>query len=377
MKRRTFLAATGLAPAAYSLASATPALAEPQRTSPTASPKRILVLGGTKFLGPELVKVFLDRGHSVILFNRGKTDPGKFAYLEQLRGDRELPIGEGLQQLKGRNWDVVVDTWQKGPKCVEDSARLLSGNVGAYFYTSSISVYHRDAFAAVGAQEDARLSDLAGTISTREPESEVYYIRKTLAEVALMQHFHGRIGIFRAHGLRGAAINEPVDEPYWPVRLWRGGAILAPEDGSTWGQFTDIASFAGFMAAAVADDRVCGAFNVMSRPFRLREYFSAITQVTGTTPDLRWISRERLSPHGIEPYRDLPMWRPDPPGFYGFDTSKAEAIGFEHRPLAASVASMLEGYNHRNPKDDFVFDQRGNLSAKRETEALIALGEIG
>ena len=312
---------------------------------PIQSPPRlkVLMLGGTGFFGPTIVETLLDRGHDVTLFNRGVTNPHLFNYLEKLRGDREAPDGNDLGALRGRAFDVVIDTWQNGPKCVEDTARALSGQARAYFYISSIAVYHRSGFDAPGTVEDSRLSDLEGQTLTRSPDAQTYFLRKTLAETALRENFRGDVGVFRSHGLRGARIRTPASEHYWPVKLWRGGKVLAPEDGTTWGQFTDSVSLARFLAVA-AETGLHGAYNVMSEPFRLGDYFAAIQNVTHRKADLVWTPREKLAEFGIEPYRDLPMWRPEPAGYYRFSTAKAVKSGFAQRSLGTCAAARLHGY---------------------------------
>lgn len=337
----------------------------------------VLILGGTDFLGPTIVETLLDRGHSVTLFNRGITNPNLFNYLERLRGDREEENGgPDLSALHGREWDVVIDTWQKGPKCVEDTARLLCGHVGAYFYVSTISVYHNTAFRVRGTREDARLSDLEGQPINRKPDEQVYYLRKTLGEKVLQENFDGPVAIFRSHGMRGERKVSTDQEKYWPVRIWRGGKVLAPEDGQTWAQITDVVSLCRFMAHC-AEERLSGPFNVMSRPFRLIEYLEAIKEVTGSDAEFIWASRERLAEFDVEPYRDIPMWRLEPEGIYHFSPEKAFNTGFINRPLQATVASILDGYFQRNPNDEFEFGlerKSGTLSAALETKILAELG---
>lgn len=379
MHRRSFLNAAGFASAGTVLGAGTPASAAREATyqsSSTSRRLRVLMLGGTGFLGPTIVETLLDRGHDVTLFNRGITNPYLFTYLEKLRGDREEENGRpDLGALRGRDWDVVIDTWQKGPKCVEDTARLLSGHAGAYFYISSLAVYHSSAWRQLGTVETARLSDLEGHPINRKPDEQVYFLRKTLAEKVLAENFSGPVGIFRSHGMRGERIPLPGDEPYWPIRIWRGGNVLTPEDGQTWGQFTDVVSLCRFLAHC-AENELSGPFNVMSRPFRLIDYLTAIKNVTRSNAEFTWTPKEKLAEFGVEPYRDLPMWSEEPAGRYHFSSEKAFNAGFENRSLESSVASMLEGYFQRFPNDEFKFanSDYGMLPSDREAEILRALG---
>ena len=267
---------------------------------------------------------------------------------------------------------MVIDTWQKGPKCVEDTARLLSGHAGAYYYVSSISVYHSSAFNQIDTKETARLSDLEGHPVNREPEALTYYLRKTLAEKALAKSFDGRVGILRAHGIRGARIRTPQSEHYWPVKIWRGGDVLAPGDGESWAQYTDTLSYCRFLTHC-AENNLAGAYNVMSEPFKLKRLFEAIQNVSHRKANLVWTSREQLETFDIKPYRDLPLWRLEPAGFYRFSTEKARKTGFRHRSLEASAASMLHGYCERHPDDNYAFGRRGQISDEKEQEVLAAL----
>ncbi|MEO1243124.1 MAG: NAD-dependent epimerase/dehydratase family protein [Pseudomonadota bacterium] len=377
MHRRSFLNAAGFAAAGTVLGAGTPATAVRKATyqsSSTSRRLRVLMLGGTGFLGPTIVETLLDRGHDVTLFNRGVTNPHLFTYLEKLRGDREEENGgPDLGALRGRDWDVVIDTWQKGPKCVEDTARLLSGHARIYYYISSISVYHNTAFRQLGTTETAQLSDIEGHPINRKPDEQSYFLRKTLAEKVLAENFEGEVGILRSHGIRGARINTPESEHYWPVKIWRGGDVLAPEDGQTWGQFTDTVSLCRFLAHCAEND-LAGPYNVLSSPFRLKEFFDAIQNVSHRKANLIWTPREKLAEFDIEPYRDLPMWRPEPVGFYRFSSDKAVQVGFRHRSLEACAASMLHGYIERHPEDDFVFGRRGQITDEKEAEVLTALG---
>jgi 2'-hydroxyisoflavone reductase len=384
MQRRDFLTATGGLITAATLGATKPLNAlgatlkshapekHTEQHTKTSKKLRVLMLGGTGFIGPTIVKEFLGNGHDVTLFNRGITNPNRFLYLERLKGDREEAGGLGLAALKGRDWDIVIDTWQKGPKCVEDTAKLLSGHAGAYYYISSISVYHSTVFRTANSKEDARLSDLEGIPINRSPDAQTYYHRKTLAEKLLTENFDGAVGLLRSHGMRGAQVNDPHDEHYWPVKIWRGGDILAPADGETLAQFTDIPSYCRFLMHC-AEKQLSGAYNVMSPTFKLGEFFEAIQNVSDRPVNLVWTPEEKLAEFDIKPYRDLPLWRPDRAGFYTFNTDKAIQAGFQHRSLAACAASMLHGYFDRHPKDDFKFSGRGRITDEKERIVLKAV----
>lgn len=337
----------------------------------------VLVLGGTDFLGPSIVGEFLERGHAVTLFNRGVTNPDLFPSLEKIRGDRELEDGSGISRLKGRQWDVVIDTWQKAPRCVRDTAELLRGQVGQYQYVSSISVY-KD-WAKKGITEDAALRDVPPLPKERTTDLR-YSLRKTLAELALRETLPAEHVVFRSHGMRGVRIPVPGDEPYWPVRIARGGDVLAPGTGQTAIQFTDIVSLCRFMAD-VGERGATGTFNVLSArgAYTLRDYLEHCCQVTGSDAALTWVPRDFLENRNIEPYRDLPMWRPEPAGFYNFSADKALRAGLRNRPVEATIEDMLAGYRQRYPDDGFRFGiepHRGTISMRVEAEVIAAWRDI-
>jgi 2'-hydroxyisoflavone reductase len=363
MKRRDFLVGVGSCLGLSRLAAA------------AASGKEldVLVLGGTDFFGPSIVAELLDRGHRVTLFNRGRTNPHLFPEVEKIRGDRELDDGSGIARLKNRRWDIVIDTWQKAPRCVADTARLLRGHVGQYQYVSSISVY-KD-WSETGITEDAALNDVPAMPAAYATDLR-YSLRKTLAELALMQLLPDEHAIFRSHGMRGVRIPVPGDEPYWPVRIARGGDVLAPGSGDTVIQFTDIVSLCRFMGDS-AERGTMGAFNVLSEcgANNLRDYLEACRRVTGSDARLIWVPRQFLESQDIRPYRDLPMWRPEPAGFYTFSADKAIRNGLRNRPLEATIEDMLAGYRKRSPGDGFRFGQEphhGTISMRVEANVLEA-----
>jgi 2'-hydroxyisoflavone reductase len=201
-------------------------LAEPAR-----QPIKLLILGGTAFLGPAIVNAAVARGHTITLFNRGKTNPQLYPELEKLRGDRN---GD-LEALAGRQWDAVIDTSGYYPRVVKMSAELLAPNVGHYTFISSISVY-RDfktpdmtEAAPVGTIDDPTIEEITG---------ETYGPLKALCEQAAEAAMPGRVA-----NIRPGLIVGPRDRSdrftYWPVRIARGGEVLCPGNGDDAGR-TDL-----------------------------------------------------------------------------------------------------------------------------------------
>jgi 2'-hydroxyisoflavone reductase len=364
--RREFLSIPGLGLAGLGLGSVS-SLAEQTKQL------KILVLGGTDFMGPTLVTELLARDHTVTLFNRGITNPHLFPELEKIRGDRELADGSGIAKLKGRQWDVAIDTWQKAPRCVRDTAQLLRGQIGQYQYVSSIAVY-KD-FSQVDITEGARLSDVPAMPEEYEVDMR-YFVRKTLSELTLMETLPDTHAIFRSHGMRSDRIPVPGDEPYWPVRVARGGEVLAPDTGETPIQYTDVVSLCRFMAHC-AEDRISDVFNVMIKrgAYSLKDYLDKNKTVTVSDARFTWVPRAFLETQDIKPYRDLPMWRPEPAGFYNFNADKALGAGLENRPVENTITDMLAGYRRRHPNDEFRFGlepHHGTISMEVERDVLEA-----
>ena len=199
----------------------------PRASPPPPKPKKILILGGTGFLGPALVAAARAHGHTLTLFNRGKTNPGRFTDLEQLHGDRDGHL-EALGG--GRKWDVVIDDSGYVPRHVKDSATLLGAHVGHYVFVSTISVY-----ADLGnpADESAPVAKLKEP--TEKVTGESYGALKALCEEAATAAMPGRVTVVRPGLIVGP--EDPTDRfTYWPVRMARGGEVLAPGDAERSGR---------------------------------------------------------------------------------------------------------------------------------------------
>ena len=335
MDRRYFL----LASSVMGLTAALPSVALPKGG-------RVLVLGGTGFFGPVLVEELLKQGYSVTLFNRGKTNPHLFPQLEKIRGDRETLDGRGLSALKRakNQWDWVVDTWQGSSRCVADTAQILSDKTLQYQYVSTVSVY--DKWNKIGIRENEPLNPLP---ADKEPinSQNRYAIRKTFSEQVLEQLMPGRSVFFRSHGMRGYPTTKPKHEPYWQVKVKRGGDLVLPADIEHY-QVTDMVSLARFMIHCGRTQQM-GPFNVCYPPMLFRDFIHGIVEETGSKVRLHWIPQAFLLAN------DVKLMRERPAGRYRFDVSKALEAGLENRPMSALLADQLRGYFDRNPLDDFRF----------------------
>jgi 2'-hydroxyisoflavone reductase len=339
---------------------------------------RLLVLGGTKFLGRHLVELALGRGHEVTLFNRGQLNPGLFPEAERLRGDRD----GGLDTLKGRRWDAVVDTSGYLPRVVRDSARLLTDASEHYTFVSSVSVYGDTSVPGVG--EDyavGRLADEELREAEALPQSELirapffgerYGPLKALCERAAEAEMPGRVLNVRA-GLIVGPHDYSDRFTYWPRRVSEGGDVLAPGDPARPVQFIDVRDLAAWILLA-ASARLNGTFNATGPDYRLTfgRFLEECRATTGGTARLVWADEKFLLEAGVMPWVELPLWldSADETNLYFQEVSvtKAVAAGLGFRPVADTVRDML-AWDLTRPADT---ERRAGLARHREREVLAA-----
>ncbi|MFD5050549.1 SDR family oxidoreductase [Streptomyces tendae] len=294
---------------------------------------RLLVLGGTEFVGRAVVEAALGRGWEVTVLHRGRHAPPPG--VQALHGDRTAP--DGLDALAEGTWDAVVDTWSAAPRAVRDAARLLRGRAGRYVYVSSCSVY---AWAPpAGYAEDAPLVEGASADA-----GQMDYARdKRGAELALLDAF----GADRSLLVRAGLILGPLENvgrlPWWLNRMARGGPVLAPGPRDLPLQYIDVRDLADWMLGAL-ERELSGPYNLASPPGHttMGGLLEACAAVTGGTAELRWTAPETVLAAGIEPWGQLPVWTP--PGsdlhdaLQGADVSSALATGLVCRPVGDTVA---------------------------------------
>ncbi|MBC3839731.1 NAD-dependent epimerase/dehydratase family protein [Streptacidiphilus sp. 4-A2] len=292
---------------------------------------RLLILGGTEFVGRAVSDEALTRGWEVTLFNRGRLDspPGVTA----LRGDRTE--AGGLAELGHGTWDIVLDTWTGAPSAVRDSARLLSGRAAHYVYVSSRSVYEFPAPA--GLPEEGPVVD-----ADPDDDSPDDYARaKRGGELAALDAFGERALLARAGLVLGP--RENVGRlPWWLARIARGGPVLAPGPRDLALQYIDARDLAAW-ALDAAERGIGGAFNAVgpSGAATIGDLLEACVDATGSDAELRWTEPERILAAGIAPWTELPVWAP--PGdlyraLHQGDVSRALAAGLRVRPVAETVA---------------------------------------
>jgi nucleoside-diphosphate-sugar epimerase len=299
---------------------------------------RLLVLGGSWFLGRSFVKEALRQGHQVTTFNRGRSGddvPGA----EVLHGDREDRAS--VERLaSGRSWDVVVDTSGYVPRVVRDGARVLADHADRYLFVSTVSVYAGWPVEPLS-EESAVLecpSDAGADFGTDDPRGypTQYGFQKAGCERAVQEAFDGRALVLRPGVILGPG--EYVGRlPWWLKRIARGGRVLAPGTPDRQIQPIDVRDVASFMLRGLADG-LAGAFNVAA-PMGHATYGSFLADciaVTGSAAELVWVDDDFLLERGVEQWTEIPLWRTFA-GTWRVAADRAEAAGLRCRPLAETV----------------------------------------
>jgi 2'-hydroxyisoflavone reductase len=286
---------------------------------------RLLVLGGTVFLGRHVVAAALDRGDKVTILTRG-LHGGPPEGVEHLRGDRGTEL---TSLVEGRSWDAVVDTSGYEAGVVARGARALAGRVGHYVFVSSCSVY------------PGWPAEAVDEMSPVWQEGDGYGEQKAACERALGAILPGRVASLRA-GLICGPHDNVFRLPWWLQRLAGGGDVLAPGDPARTVQLIDARDIASW-ALDLAAGGVPGTFNTTAPPGRPAwgEVLETAAELTSAGARLRWVPDDRLLAAGVEPWNDLPLWTPDAEGFRGTwsaATDRAQAAGLVCRPVEATLA---------------------------------------
>jgi 2'-hydroxyisoflavone reductase len=303
---------------------------------------RVLILGGSLFLGRHLVEAALERGDEVTLFNRGRTRPDLFPDVERLRGDRDA--GD-LTALQGRSWDAVIDTSARVPRWVRDSAGLLADQVEHYTFVSSISVYAEAS--APGTDESAPVHRLEDETVEEITSPEVYGGLKVLCEQAAERAMPGRVLAVRA-GLIVGPYDPTGRFTYWVHRIARGGEVLVPEPRDQPVQLVHAGDLADW-TLGMAERRQAGVFNATGPegPLTMERLLEVIRDETRGDARLTWMDERSLVESGVEAWSDLPLWlapetNPESASFLAVDISKALAAGLRFRPLGETIRDTLE-----------------------------------
>ena len=337
---------------------------------------KILILGGTIFLGRHLVEAALERGHEVTLFNRGQHGTDLYPQVEQLRGDR---WGD-LRALEGRQWDAVIDTNGYIPSVVRASARLLAGAVKQYVFISTVSVYADVSVA--GVDEVAPVSTITPE-QLREAESivppakgvvaraygEHYGALKALCEQTVEECLPGRVLTVRP-GLIVGPYDYSDRFTYWPGRIARGGEVLAPGRPERPVQLIDARDLAEWIIRMIEIGQV-GIYNATgpAEVLSMQQILDACKQVNSSDASFTWIDEAFLLSEKVQPWSQIPLWLPEEPesaGFNSLSIERALAAGLTFRRIAETARDTL-AWDATRPADE---ERQAGLAADEEARLL-------
>jgi 2'-hydroxyisoflavone reductase len=334
-------------------------------------PLRILILGGTGFTGPYQVRYALSRGHKVTTFNRGKTHPGELpAEVEQLIGDRN---GK-LDALKNRQWDVVIDNPTTLPVWVRDAAQILKDNTERYVFISTISVYGEP---KTGPDENAPTEKYEGTDPYKETIEamkasgyKTYGPLKVLSEKEAEKWFPGKTLIIRP-GLIVGPRDETDRFTYWPVRIERGGDVLAPGSQNDPVQFIDARDLAEWTIRMV-ESRETGIYNATgpANPLGIGGMLEGIKDALKSVATFTWVAEAFLAQQKVEPWSDMPVWTGKESGLARAKIDRALSKGLTFRPLGETARDTLAWF--KSLPQDRQSKLRAGLTPEREAEVLAA-----
>jgi 2'-hydroxyisoflavone reductase len=373
--RRSFLRLSALAGGALAAGAAVPA---PWRLSlpdvlPASRSLRMLILGGTGFIGPHQVAYAVARGHRVTVFNRGRTETELPAGVEQITGDRNL--GQ-VEALRGREWDVVFDNPTTLPFWVRDVGEVLQGRVGRYLYISTLSAY--DMAGVTRLDEDTPLLRYDGDPLAVTPEiygqrgGALYGPMKAAAEAEARRWF-GEDAVIVRPGLIVGPGDGTDRFTYWPVRLARGGDIVAPGDGTDPVQVIDVRDLMEW-TVRLAEEGTRGAFNGVGprSTMTMAEQLYGIRGALSGDLDLRihWVAPEVLQANEVRPWSEMTTWFG--PGSYLSQASNRRAVeaGLTFRPLARTTVETLEWF--RSLPAERQASMRAGLAPEKEARVLAA-----
>ncbi len=318
------------------------------------APKKILILGGTGFVGPAVVEAAKARGHSLTLFNRGRTEKriGMIDGVEHLYGnrdpnltadDKDAASPRGMESLRGKIWAAVVDTSGQYQRIVKASAELLAPAVGQYVYISSISAYKDNS--VVGADETAELNTLADpSVETMGQNFENYGGLKVVCEKTVEAAMPGRVTVVRP-GLIVGPGDQTDRFTYWPVRVQKGGEVLSPGTHEDPIQIVDVRDLGEWIVMLI-ENGTMGAFDAIGPQsgLTLGRLLKACKDASRSDASFTWVDAAFLEEKQVSAWGDMPVWVPpsgESAGFHRRNVSKATGAGLKFRPVEATVADTL------------------------------------
>jgi 2'-hydroxyisoflavone reductase len=331
--------------------------------SAAAKSLRVLILGGTGFIGPHFVESLRAAGHKLTLFNRGKRNPGLFPDIEQLHGDRRGQV----DALKNRDWDVVIDNSGYFPSDVQLTADLLKGHTQYYLFISSISVYAD--LTPPNIDEDYKLATLSAPGS--EDLNKDYGALKALCEQAVEKTYGDAACIVRPHYIVGPG--DTSDRfTYWPVRAARGGEMLAPGTPGGPVQFIDVRDLTDFVKLCI-EQRIPGRYNACNPPrsVTMGALLETAKRISKADTRFTWVDLPFIEQQKLLDSNELPIWAPTTGEFGGatlVSSTRAVAKGMKFRDVSVTVADTLAWHSKRPAEQQQKL--RAGLTPEREAELL-------
>lgn len=333
-----------------------------------------LIIGGTKFLGRQLVDSLVARGHEVALFNRGKHPAENMPDIEVIHGDRNRDLGK----LRGRKWEAVIDTCGYLPGTVKNSAEVFADSADTYVFISSISCYADTS--KPDYDETTRVSiltdELRAGVERIDPSSDItaqtlgeaYGPLKGLCEQAAESAMPGRVLQVRS-GLIVGPFDTTDRFTYWVMRVSAGGEVLAPGNRDRFVQLIDVRDLADWVVK-MAENRETGVYNVTGKPFNMTmgRMLDEVNTATGAGAVFTWAPEKFLDENGVKPWSEMPLYLPESDesigGFLAANIDKALAAGLRFRPFRETAADTLAW---RKTLDT---PSKAGISAEREAELL-------
>lgn len=296
---------------------------------------KIIIIGGTKFLGRSFVEIALAKGHEITLFNRGMTNPDLFPEVECLKGDRDID----LKPLRGRKWDALLDTCGYVPRIVKISAETLADSVEHYTYISSISAYAD--FSKPGIDENSMLAAIEDE-TVEQVTHETYGSLKALCEKAVEQAMPDRVLVLRPGLIVGPY--DPSDRfTYWPVRVQSGGEVLAPSPPDEQIQFIDVRDLVEFILFMIEKGQT-GIYNSTGPGYTLtmQQFLEECNKTFENQAEFTWVSEKFITENEI----NLPVWVPKEwEGINQVNCQKAIDAGLSFRPLTDTIRDTLSWHS--------------------------------
>ena len=336
---------------------------------------KLLIIGGTRFLGRHLVSAALARDHEVTLFNRGNYPTEPFA-VETIHGDRHND--DDLAKLKDRHWDAVVDTCGHLPRSVRAAAEILSGSVDVYVFISSQNAYASVSVPGVDetfprATLTTEQLDQANAVDTSGQPSygALYGGLKALSEQAAEEAMPNRVLIARP-GLIVGPYDYSDRFTYWVARVARGGEVLAPGRPERFVQFIDARDLAEWIVS-MAEGKATGIYNTNVAPEKLtiQSVLEACKVASDSDATFTWASEEFLLRENVSAWSNMPLWLPEEAaphlkGFMFINCDKAIAAGLRFRPLSETIRDTLTWYQTARPDEEL----KAGIDSDREQALL-------